>query len=367
MAEFDFARLRRFPDVEADNLFAVDASDRLILDEAVDDISAAAPGTVVVLGDHYGALTIGAAQLGARGIRVFQDSLIGERALAGNADGVDYRSLPLGAELLEGATIVLLQLPRSLAELDELAGQTAAHAGAVTIYAGGRIKHISVAMNNVLLRHFWRLDVSHARQKSRVLVAREPRRAPTPYPVREFNRELNLWVCAHGAAFAGPRLDIGTRLLLSVLESAVPDARAIVDLGCGTGILACSLARSRPGAAIAATDLSWAAVESARATVEANGLSARVTVFRDVGLGRQPESSADLVVLNPPFHVGATVHSGLANPLFADAARVLGPGGELWTVFNSHLGYRSVLQHTVGETREVARDAKFTVTASRRP
>ena len=30
----DFDRLRRWPDVEAPNLFAVDASDRLILDEA---------------------------------------------------------------------------------------------------------------------------------------------------------------------------------------------------------------------------------------------------------------------------------------------------------------------------------------------
>jgi 16S rRNA (guanine1207-N2)-methyltransferase len=89
-------------------------------------------------------------------------------------------------------------------------------------------------------------------------------------------------------------------------------------------------------------------------------------VVRDVGLGSQPDSSADLVVLNPPFHVGATVHTGLADSLFAEAARVLRPGGELWTVYNSHLGYRSALQRTVGDTREIARNAKFTVTASRR-
>jgi hypothetical protein len=31
MPDFSFDRLRRYPDVEADNLFAVDASDRLIL------------------------------------------------------------------------------------------------------------------------------------------------------------------------------------------------------------------------------------------------------------------------------------------------------------------------------------------------
>ena len=363
MTALDLTGLRRFPDVEADNLFAVDASDRLILDEAAHSL----PGArVVVLGDHYGALTIGGARLGARDIRVFQDSLIGELALANNADNaVVYRSLPLAPELLEGATVVLLQLPRGLAELDEWAGLIAAHADSgVEVYAGGRIKHISVAMNEVLLRHFGRLDVSLARQKSRVLAAREPQSSVAEYPVKQFNSELDLWVCAHGAAFAGAKLDIGTRFLLSVLGDAVPDADTIIDLGCGTGILAASLARSRPGAAVIATDVSWAAVASARATMDANGLD--VAVVRDVGLSTQPDASVDLVVLNPPFHVGATVHTGLADRLFADAARVLRAGGELWTVYNSHLGYRPALRRIVGDTREVARNAKFTVTASRR-
>lgn len=369
MTSLDFSGLRRFPDVEADNLFAVDASDRLILDEAAVEASTALVEGVVVLGDHYGALTIGAAQLGASGIRVFQDSLLGEKALTRNAPGIDYRSLPLGADVLDGARVVLLQLPRGLAELDELAGLIAEHADPeVVVYAGGRIKHISVAMNEVLLRHFERLDVSHARQKSRVLIARAPRSdpanpAPSQYPVREFNPELGLWVCAHGAAFAGAKLDIGTRFLLSVVGGAVPDAATVIDLGCGTGILAASLAKARPSATVIATDLSWAAVASADATMAANQLD--VTVVREVGLSGQPDASADLVVLNPPFHVGATVHIGLADGLFEEAGRVLRPGGELWTVYNSHLGYRPALQRIVGPTSEVARNAKFTVTASR--
>jgi 16S rRNA (guanine1207-N2)-methyltransferase len=60
------------------------------------------------------------------------------------------------------------------------------------------------------------------------------------------------------------------------------------------------------------------------------------------------------------------VHTGLAERLFRDAARVLRPGGELWTVYNSHLAYRPTLQSVIGSTREVVRDSKFTVTASRR-
>jgi 16S rRNA (guanine1207-N2)-methyltransferase len=100
--------------------------------------------------------------------------------------------------------------------------------------------------------------------------------------------------------------------------------------------------------------------------MKANGLADRVSVVRDDGLSLQPDQSADLVVLNPPFHVGATVHSGLAAKLFRDAARVLRPGGELWTVYNSHLSYRPTLQRVVGRTLEVVRNDKFTVTVSRR-
>ncbi|MBC7291875.1 MAG: methyltransferase, partial [Actinotalea sp.] len=75
----------------------------------------------------------------------------------------------------------------------------------------------------------------------------------------------------------------------------------------------------------------------------------------------------DLVVLNPPFHAGASVHTGLAQHLMAEAGRVLRPGGELWAVWNSHLRYRPTLERLVGPTRQVHRTPKFTVTASTRP
>jgi len=368
--DVDLGRLRRWPDLEAPNLFAVDASDRLILDEASDAVAAAPAGTVVVINDHYGALAIGAAaNLGATGVRVFQDALVGEAALAANARGIttELRSLPLGRELLLGTTVVLLQVPRSLAELDEMAGEIARWADpSVVVFAGGRIKHLSLTMNGVLTKHFGRLDVSLARQKSRVLIAREPLAGDSEFPVREYNNELGLWVCAHGAVFAGARLDLGTRLLVSVLDGARADAATAIDLGSGTGILAASLARSRPALSVIATDQSAAAVASSLATMQANDLAARVAVVRDDGLRSQPDASADLIVLNPPFHVGATVHTGLADRMFRDAARVLRPGGELWTVYNSHLAYRPTLESVIGSTREVVRNTKFTVTSSRR-
>lgn len=225
---------------------------------------------------------------------------------------------------------------------------------------------MTLAMNDVLRERFARLDVTHARQKSRVLVAREPRDGADPMPRREVHGDLV--VCAYGGAFAGTAVDIGTRLLLESLPTSIPGAGtdAAIDLACGTGVVAASLALRHPDLEVYACDQSAAAVASARATVTANGVADRVDVVRDDMLASRPDASASFIALNPPFHSGAAVHEGIAPRMFADAARVLRSGGELWVVWNSGLRYRSALERYVGPTRQIARNAKFTVTASTR-
>ena len=150
-----------------------------------------------MVGDRYGALTLGALTLGADAVRVQQDLITGERALRANAEalGIDggFEQLPLGAELLEGASLVLLQLPRSLAELEEIADAVARYAAPeVVLVAGGRVKHMSLGMNAVLARYFEDVQPQLARQKSRLLLARSPRPVPAalPFPVTEVNDEL---------------------------------------------------------------------------------------------------------------------------------------------------------------------------------
>jgi 16S rRNA (guanine1207-N2)-methyltransferase len=369
MTDLDLALLRRFPDVEAANLHAVDATDRLLLDTAAAALAAAGPGEVAVVGDRYGALTLGAAdRFGAVGIRCHTDAVTGELARALNAARFglagSYAECALSGELFAGARVVLLQAPKGLDELTEWVGLIARHADpAVRVFLGGRIKYLTPAMNDVLGLAFETVTAGLARQKSRVIEAAALRSdASLPsFPRREWHADLGMWVCAHGGTFAGTRIDIGTRRLLGVLPE-LPAVDAAIDLGCGTGVLAIALAQR--GIRVLASDSSAAAVRSCLATVEANGLGALVTVQRDDALSSVPAASASLIVCNPPFHVGGAVHAGAAVRLFEAAARVLAPGGELWTVFNSHLGYQPVLRRLIGPTRVVHRDPKFTVTAS---
>ena len=372
--ELDWDDLRRWPDVEATNLQAWDATDRLLLDEA--GALPDGPDDVVVIGDRHGALTLGALERGATRVRVHQDGVLGERALVANADrrglGHDESGMPfahhaLDSSLVEGARVVLLQLPRSLDELDEVAQLVAAHAHPdVRLVAGGRVKHMTRSMNDVLAQSFSDVQASLARQKSRVLHCSEPRADVTStWPRSQRHDDLGLTVVAHGGVFAGTGVDIGTRLLLEHIPEMRAADRAI-DLACGSGVVAAALALARPDLEVLATDQSAAAVASTRATAHANAVGDRVEAVRADGLETVETGSAQLILLNPPFHVGAAVHTGLAERLFDDAARALEPGGELWCVWNSALSYRPYLDKVIGSTKQVQRTTKFTLTSSRR-
>lgn len=377
MSTFPFESLRRWPDLESPELLASDAADRLLLTELQHEVEAdpsLLEAGLVVIGDSYGAITLAAiADLGFSSVRVHQDARSGELALDNNAKelsitGFTHHELDEG--LVSGSRIVAMRLPRSLDQLDQWSALIAAHAAPnVQVFAGGRLKHMTLGMNDVLKQYFGMVVASLAVQKSRVLRVKDPMsdvalEALSAWPKSKRYDVIDMTVCAHGGVFAGINLDIGTRELLAVLDQTPTDAKRIIDFGCGSGLLAVAISRLRHGATVIASDQSSAAVASATATLEANGLGGAVEVVRDDGLSSQADASADVILFNPPFHSGAAVHSDTSVRLFAEAGRVLKPGGELWVVANSHLGYKPILNNLVGETKEIRRTPKFTVTCS---
>lgn len=376
----DFADFFRRRDDDAADLIAIDGTDRFILDEAphVHGDALRQPGEVAVVDDRFGVLTLGAITVhGASDVRVVQDSLVGVRALEANAGTFGRRGFHHPDSLEQAfrdVRLVLLRLSKSNDRLDEIARAVARFAAPdVVLLCGGVSKHMNLSQNDVLRRYFGEVTASRGRGKSRLLIAQDPLRASAtradatnPWPRSVHVDDLGMTLVAHGGVFAGTSLDQGTRVLLEAMDGAVPTARVAVDLGCGNGVIATAIARRRPSIRVIATDVSAIAVASTRATAAANGVADRVEVVRTDAGDELADGCAQLVLCNPPFHADTTVTTDAAEAMFRNAATILQSGGELWTVWNSHLRYRPVLEQLVGETRQVVRTPKFTVTASRR-
>ncbi|SER05997.1 class I SAM-dependent methyltransferase [Microlunatus flavus] len=337
-----------------------DGVDRLLLAEA----EAYADRPTAVVDDVSGALVAGLAE-----VRTFCcDSLVDERVAAAAAPALEAGGW-LEPEVFRGARLVVARLPKSLAALDELAGAVAAYAEPdVVLLAGGLVRHLNRSMNEVLGQHFGEVRASLGRFKARALVASGSRPSTaSAWPQEEHHAAEDLTVRAHGGVFAGTGIDVGTRVLLGVLDRLPQGAVRVADLGSGNGVLAAAVARALPRAEVQGFDVSAAAVASTRATAEANGLADRVTALRADGLGPVEPRSLDLVVCNPPFHRGTALDRTTTPRLFAQAGAALRPGGELWTVWNSHLPYLPMLRARVGSTSVVTQTPRFTVTRSRVP
>lgn len=341
------------------------APELLAISEAAARVVTPVAGPLVVIGRDAFA-TAATEALSPTALRIFND-LVPVGTPAPLVDAAAQRE-ELTTALFAQARAVVTVLPKSLAELDEIAHLAAENAAPdVVLIAAGREKNLTRSMNDVLARSFTMVSASRGWRKSRALVATSPRAAGVTYPRITRVPELGFDIVAHGGAFAGDKLDIGTRALLDVLPEALAptrerDAPVVLDLGCGTGVLAVTAARLLPHAHVLATDRSWAAAASARATAAAAGVV--ITVTQEDAAESIADGSVDVVLLNPPFHDGHAVVEDMADHLFRAAARVLRRGGTLLTVFNSHLRHRASLERVVGPTTQLSRTPKFTVTRS---
>jgi release factor glutamine methyltransferase len=121
-----------------------------------------------------------------------------------------------------------------------------------------------------------------------------------------------------------------TELLVSWALELLPgpgDRPIVIDVGTGSGCIACALASERPDVRVVAVDASPAAATIARGNVAALGLDSRVTVaVGDLFGGAAAAVTADLVVSNPPYVPGGLIDT-LAPEVADHEPRVALDGG----------------------------------------
>jgi 16S rRNA (guanine1207-N2)-methyltransferase len=162
----------------------------------------------------------------------------------------------------------------------------------------------------------------------------EPAAASRPATVELALPDATVRLVTDRGVFSGGRVDPGTLVLLR--EAPAPPASGhLVDLGCGYGPIAVTLARRAPDALVWAVDVNRRALELVRENASALGLANLKAVT--------PDAVPDGLRLaglwsNPPIRIGKDALHGL---LVGWLGR-LAPEARAWLVVQKHLGSDSL-------------------------
>ncbi|HSZ39428.1 MAG TPA: methyltransferase [Trebonia sp.] len=162
----------------------------------------------------------------------------------------------------------------------------------------------------------------------------QPESAHRPGMVRVVLPDVYLELATDSGVFSPGRLDPGTRFLLEAAPRP-PSGGDLLDLGCGYGPVACTLAKRAPGATVWAVDVNERALDLCRRNAVAAGLGNVRCVTPD-----SPDIPPRFAGIwsNPPVRIGkAAMHDMLLHWL-----ERLAPEAAAYLVMGRNLGADSL-------------------------
>src|SRR6266704_873451 len=164
--------------------------------------------------------------------------------------------------------------------------------------------------------------------------------------------------------FAEGKLDEGTRLLVDALEVHTTDIA--LDIGCGAGYLGMHIARVASKGHVTMVDASLVAVDAARNMVEHSGMT-NMQVLASNGTPAVKAQRFDLIVTNPPFHLGGIQTTEIGERFIREAVQVLRSRGRFYLVANRFLKYEPTMRTCFHTVEEVGGNTRYKVLLATNP
>ncbi|WP_283136764.1 class I SAM-dependent methyltransferase [Rhizohabitans arisaemae] len=161
-----------------------------------------------------------------------------------------------------------------------------------------------------------------------------PRTGHRPGLVDVVLPDLHLRLETDSGVFSPERLDVGTRILLETVPTP-PRTGDLLDLGCGYGPIALTMATRAPDATVWAVDVNERSLELCARNAQTAGLD-KVRCLRPEEI--DPGLRFAAIWSNPPIRIGKrAMHEMLTTWLDR-----LTPDGEAYLVVQKHLGSDSL-------------------------
>ncbi|MEM9836302.1 MAG: methyltransferase [Bacteroidota bacterium] len=353
--------LARYPASSNRSLQAVSAADELLLQFAEEEKA----DRIVVQHDRFGVLACCMDRPVDFVVSFHSQQKALRKNMTRNAiDPALIRSCLVTEPLSNVPELALVRMPKSLGLFEWYLSQLARKAEhSTTIAVGFMTRYFTPGMVQIAKRYAREVQQSKARKKARIMVLKDlvGIEADAPLLSQHIPFQGMVFQQYYGVFSAG-HIDYATQYLLPFLLPAtlqIPQEApiSILDLACGNGVIGAILLQRFPNANLIATDDSQLAVASARLNLPAD----RSRVIGDDTLDLIPSDSQDVVVTNPPFHLGHETNIEVSLGLFHQVKRVLKEDGQFLIVANRHLNYMTHLQRLFSGVEVLGEEGKFVV------
>ena len=160
--------------------------------------------------------------------------------------------------------------------------------------------------------------------------------------------------------FSKNRVEFGTNVLLNSLV-VEENAKSILDVGCGYGVIGVCLAKGYPDKEITMIDVNNRAIDLVNRNIKKNNLHNAIALISN--LYEKINDNYDMIVSNPPIRAGKVIVHGVVEQGYNH----LNPGGSIWVVIQKKQGAPSLkdkMEEVFGNVEIVNKESGYYIMKS---